>query len=43
VGRKAAEGIVEFKTRSTGEMVELTADEAVDRIVSTVRAALSER
>ncbi len=43
IGRKAADGIVELKTRDTGEMVERTADEAVERIVATVRQALSAR
>ncbi len=43
VGRKAPDGIVELKDRKTGEVTELSADEAVERILSAVRAALAFR
>ena len=38
VGRKAAEGIVEYKERAGGVVVELTADEAVAKIIEQVKA-----
>lgn len=38
VGRKAAEGIVEFKERATGVVTEMSVDEAVAKIVALVRA-----
>jgi len=38
VGRKAAEGIVEYKERATGVVVELTVEEAVAKIVGQVKA-----
>ena len=37
VGKKADEAIVEFKIRKTGEMLELTADEAISKVVEMVR------
>jgi len=36
-GRRAAEGMVEYKRRGSAEAVELSADEAVDIIAETVR------
>lgn len=38
VGKKAAEGIVEYKERATGEVVELSANEAVSKVASAVKA-----
>lgn len=38
VGRKAAEGIVEYKERAGGVVIELTADEAVAKIIEQVKA-----
>ena len=32
VGKRAAEGIVEYKRRSGGEVEEITIDEALDRV-----------
>ena len=40
-GRKAAEGIVELKTRSTGIVTELSADDAIAHVTDLVRKALS--
>ncbi len=37
VGKKADQNIVEFKIRKTGEMVEITADEAIAKVVELVR------
>lgn len=37
VGKRASEGIVEFKDRETLEKVELTIDEAVERILTAVK------
>jgi len=37
VGRKAAEGIVEYKERATGVVIEMTAEEAVVRICKRVK------
>jgi prolyl-tRNA synthetase len=36
VGRKAADGIVEFKLRASGENVEMSSDEAVKRVAELV-------
>lgn len=38
VGRRAAEGIVEYKPRASSEREELSADEAVARIIQAVKA-----
>ena len=38
VGRRAAEGIVEFKDRQTMEKVEMSFDDALNKIVSAVRS-----
>ena len=38
VGRKAAEGIVEYKERATGVVIELTVEEAVAKIIGQVKA-----
>ncbi|WP_420114294.1 proline--tRNA ligase [Pseudactinotalea sp.] len=40
VGRGLAAGVVEVRTRATGERVELAPDDAVTHLVSTVTAAL---
>ena len=40
VGRRAAEGIVEYKPRKDEAAQELSADEAVGKIVQTVKAIL---
>jgi len=37
VGRKAAEGIVEYKERATGVVVELTVEEAVAKVLAQVK------
>jgi len=37
VGRKAAEGIVEYKERATGVVIEMTAEEAVVRICKRIK------
>lgn len=37
VGKKANESIVEFKIRKTGEMLELSADEAIKRVIEMVK------
>ncbi|MBR3617040.1 MAG: hypothetical protein IKN46_00025, partial [Acholeplasmatales bacterium] len=37
VGRRAAEGIVEFKDRQTMEKVELSLDEALNKIIDAVK------
>lgn len=39
-GKKAAEGIVEYKERSSDEAEELTVSEAVDRVINKVREEL---
>ncbi|CAH2031156.1 proline--tRNA ligase [Trichlorobacter ammonificans] len=39
-GKNLADGKVEFKLRSGGEMLLLTPDEAVERVIADVRAAL---
>ncbi len=36
VGKKASEGIVEFKERKSGELTELTADEAIQKVSDIV-------
>ena len=36
VGKTIADGLVEFKTRATGEMITITPDEAVLKIVEEV-------
>ncbi len=36
VGKKALEGIVEFKERKSGELTELTADEAIQKVLDIV-------
>ena len=41
VGKTIADGLVEFKTRSTGEMENLTPEEAAARIISEVKKALA--
>jgi len=38
VGKKAAEGIVEYKTRASGQMQELTVEEAIAKVVDAVNA-----
>ena len=38
VGRKAAEGIVEYKERATGIVTEMTVEEAVAKIVGQVKS-----
>ncbi len=40
-GKTVNEGLVEFKIRETGEVVKITPDEAVEKAVSMVKAALS--
>ena len=42
VGRKAASGIVEFKERAGGSVLELSADEAVEKVIAMVKAAQNE-
>ena len=37
IGRKAAEGLVEFKLRSDNEAITMTVDEALEKILSQVR------
>jgi prolyl-tRNA synthetase len=37
VGRRAAEGIVEYKPRASAEAVELNADEAAEKIIEAVK------
>ena len=39
VGRRAADGVVEYKPRRADKAEELTADEAIERIVEAVRQA----
>lgn len=41
VGKKASDGIVEFKERKSGEMQELTADEAIQKAVEIINKALN--
>ncbi len=41
VGKTITEGTVEFKTRSTGEMENLTPDAATERIITEVKKALA--
>lgn len=36
VGKKAGEGVVEYVVRETGEMTEITVDEAIDNVVKAV-------
>lgn len=36
VGKKASEGIVEFKERKSGQLTELTADEAIQKVLNIV-------
>jgi prolyl-tRNA synthetase len=38
VGRRAAEGIVEYKQRNSSEAMELSADEAAEKIIEAVKA-----
>jgi len=38
IGRKAAEGIVEYKERATGLVIELSVEEAVAKIIEQVKA-----
>jgi prolyl-tRNA synthetase len=38
VGKKAADGIVEYKLRRGGDMAELTADEAADEAIKLINA-----
>lgn len=40
VGRKASEGVVELKIRSTGQMSEFSADEAVEAVLESVKSGL---
>ncbi len=37
-GKKAGESVVEFKDRMTGEKIELSKEEALEKIISAVRA-----
>ena len=37
VGKKANESVVEFKIRKTGEMFELTKDEAIKKVIEMVK------
>ena len=37
VGRKAAEGLVEFKKRSTGEICELSVAEIVEAVIEAIK------
>ena len=37
IGRKAAEGLVEFKPRNSSEAVTLPVDEAIEKILSQVK------
>ena len=39
VGKKAADGIVEYKVRKSGEMTEITVDEAIANVISEVNKA----
>ena len=41
VGKTIADGLVEFKTRATGEMENLTPEEATARIITEVKKALN--
>ena len=41
VGKTITEGTVEFKTRATGEMENLTPDAATERIITEVKKALA--
>ncbi|MBT3319876.1 MAG: proline--tRNA ligase [Clostridia bacterium] len=36
VGRRASEGVVEYKPRDTGENTDLTADDAIAKVIATV-------
>ena len=40
-GKTLQEGLVEYKVRETGEVLKITPDEAVSKVVGTVRKALS--
>lgn len=37
VGKKASEGIVEYKVRKTGEMLELSPEEAIQKVIEAVK------
>ena len=37
VGKTISEGLVEYKTRATGEMVKLTPNQAISKVIDTVR------
>lgn len=41
VGKTIAEGLVEFKTRATGEMENLTPEDAAQKVIDEVKKALS--
>lgn len=40
-GKTLQEGLVEYKVRETGEVLKITPDEAVSKVIGTVRKALS--